>query len=98
MYAIRREPSQPVMPTGPNPMFPLSDFEVKKLRFNLTTQIPYGAYCVEIDPVAEVGFFEHAVHGICGQFWLAGAVLIASDHLLPRDVRYALERACIEVK
>lgn len=97
MYTIRREQQQPVLPTGPNPLPPLSDFEVTKKNYNLTLHIPFGRYAVDIDMSKEVGFYEHAFNGICGQFWLAGHVLLESTHILPADVRAALKNACIEV-
>ena len=97
MYTLRRSESTP-LPTGSNPLPPLSEFEVKKTLYRLDTQIPYGQYSVEIDLHKEVGFFEHATNqAIKGQFWLAGHVVVASEHILPRDVRTALKNACIEV-
>lgn len=97
MYKIRREQPQPKLPTGPNPLPPLDEFVVRKTNYNLSLQIPYGMYEVAIDPVKEVGFFEHAFNGIRGQFWLAGHVVIESEHLLPRDVRTALENCSLSI-
>ena len=99
MYSLRREQQQqqPVMPTGPNPMPPLTDFEVKKTRYQCNLHIPFGRFAVDIDMQEGVGFFEHAFNGVCGQFWLSGHRLVASDHILPGDVRHALKLACIEV-
>lgn len=99
MYAIRREPAikQPVLPTGPNPLPPLSEFEVKKTQHQCNLHVPFGRFCVDIDTKQGVGFYEHAFNGICGMFWLRGHLLIASDHILPSDVRTALKLAAIEV-
>ncbi len=100
MYKIRREAAQPVLPTGPNPLPPLSEFETKITNYNLTLHIPFGQYMVDIDMAAGVGFFQHAlagVNGICGQFWLAGHVVLEADHLLPADVRYALTHNAFEL-
>jgi len=97
MYAIRRREFAP-LPTGSNPLPPLTEFEIKKTQFKLDTQLPYGQYSVAIDQAQGVGFFEHAtIEGLQGQFWLAGHVLVSSTHILPRDVRTALQNACIEV-
>lgn len=98
MYAIRRDfDDQPAMPTGENILPPLSVFEVTKKNYQLNLHAPFGMYAVDIDLKKETGFFEHAVNGICGQFWLAGHVLVACNHLLPADVKAALRSIAIEV-
>ncbi len=98
MYAIRRDfKTQPALPTGPNPMPPLSEFEVKKKSYALNLQAPYGRYEVEIDMTKQVGFYTHALNGFGGQFWLSGHTLIASEHILPSDVRIALRSLSIDL-
>lgn len=97
MYAIRREPKQPVLPTGPNPMPPLSEFEVIKREFRPSLCATHGAYMVTVDLSREIGFFEHCRGVMTSQFWLAGHVLVESEHLLPADVRLALKSLSIEI-
>lgn len=96
MYKIRRSEAVD-LPTGPNPLPPLSEFEIKKTQYQLNLAVPFGMFSVDIDLAKETGFFEHAFNGICGQFWLAGHVLVASDHILPADVRAALKLAAIDI-
>lgn len=83
------------MPTGPNPMLPLEEFTTKE--YNLVPVAMAGVYRVEIDRNREVGFFEHQYNGFRGKFWLAGTVLIGSNHLIPCAVRRALEQLTYEV-
>lgn len=97
MYKIRRDfNTQPVMPTGSNVLPPLSEFEVKKTQYSFDLHLPFGHYRIDIDTKKEVGFFEH-VNGMCGQFWLAGRMLVACEHLVPSEVRTALKLNGIEV-
>lgn len=68
---------------------PPCPYEAMKARYKLSQRIQHGFYAIEIDPVAEVGFFG-SQNGYRGQFWLAGKVFLGADHLLPRPVQEGL--------
>lgn len=96
---LTRSTTEPAaLPTGPNPMPDLSEFLVERREYQPAVQFAAGSYRLAIDVQKEVGFFEHVSNlGLAGQFWLAGHVVLGGTHLLPREVRQALETLCYEV-
>lgn len=94
---FRPQPATPAAPQAAPLCDPHAALEACREGYNLTTRIPYGMYMIDIDPVREVGFYQHAVLAQGGKFWLAGATLVGWEGQLPHHVRLGLQRAAITV-
>lgn len=87
---MNRNPLGRPMPTGPNPLTPLHDFVIVQGPAPVALCHQCGHYAVTIDPVREVGHFQHEKGLYEGRFWIAGRTYLGAEHLLPRDVQRGL--------